>query len=182
MPMFYSSLNSRFNLFSIETNINRKKEAHHKLVFLWNHWTHDSLITLKIGCYMKTLHFKKKKMDLKIQISKFHCIVSSFTYPLALPPPSPKRIPWNSTLEDWMSNTIFSSYNKSSIMHCTSNLQIPIQNNNNNNLKFTKKLTSANLTNSNSQVVFHIYLLMHNSKLVFPRLLNLGTLSTHHHH
>jgi hypothetical protein len=32
MPMFYSSLNFRFNLFSIETNINRKKEAHHKLV------------------------------------------------------------------------------------------------------------------------------------------------------
>jgi hypothetical protein len=37
MPMLYSSLNSRFNLFSIETNINKKKEAHHKLVFLWNH-------------------------------------------------------------------------------------------------------------------------------------------------
>jgi hypothetical protein len=27
-------------------------------------------------------------MDLKIQISKFHCIVSSFTYPPPLPPPS----------------------------------------------------------------------------------------------
>jgi hypothetical protein len=26
-----------FNLFSIETNINRKKEVHHKLVFWWNH-------------------------------------------------------------------------------------------------------------------------------------------------
>jgi hypothetical protein len=37
MPMFYSSLKSCFNLFSIETNINRKKEAHHKLVLLWNH-------------------------------------------------------------------------------------------------------------------------------------------------
>jgi hypothetical protein len=37
MPMLYSFLNFGFNLFSIEININRKKEAHHKLVFLQNH-------------------------------------------------------------------------------------------------------------------------------------------------